>query len=82
MAYIALREELRRSITSAQTLSLYRAVGNRSGEARALTNLGSVYIELGEKQKALDYFVQALPLSRSVESKWRGENPRKVNVTL
>jgi len=35
-------------------------------EAVTLNNIGAVYNDLGEKQKALDYFQQALPLSRAV----------------
>jgi CHAT domain-containing protein len=41
-------------------------VGDRSGEAVTLTNIGGVYADLGEKQKALDYYAQALPLMRAV----------------
>ena len=45
---------------------LYRAVGNRRGEATTLTGIGRVYDALGEKQKALDYYNQALPIFRAV----------------
>jgi CHAT domain-containing protein len=41
-------------------------VGDRSGEARTLNNIGGVYDTLGEKQKALEYYNQSLPLSRAV----------------
>jgi CHAT domain-containing protein len=41
-------------------------VGDRSGEARTLNNIGLVYDELGEKQKALDFYNQSLPLWRAV----------------
>ena len=37
-----------------------------SGEAMALNNIGEIYRNLGEKQKALDYYNQALPLHRAV----------------
>ncbi|WP_339377824.1 CHAT domain-containing protein [Calothrix sp. NIES-2100] len=47
-------------------LPLYRAVGDRGGEATTLNNIGAVYNDLGEKQKALEYFNNALPLSRAV----------------
>ena len=43
-----------------------RAVGDRSGEARTLVNVGSVYLLVGEKQKALDYYNQALPIMRAI----------------
>ncbi|MEH1966037.1 CHAT domain-containing protein, partial [Nostoc sp.] len=49
-----------------QALPLTRAVGDRSGEAVTLSNIGAVYDALGEKQKALDFYNQALPLTRAV----------------
>jgi CHAT domain-containing protein/tetratricopeptide (TPR) repeat protein len=49
-----------------EALQLWRAVGDRDGEAAALTHIGSVYFSLGEKQKALDFYSQALPLQRAV----------------
>jgi tetratricopeptide (TPR) repeat protein len=52
---------------------LYRAVGdsealrrNRSWEAITLNSIGLVYSDLGEKQKALDFYNQALPILRAV----------------
>ena len=36
------------------------------GEATTLNNIGMVYDSLGEKQKALDYYNQALPIERAV----------------
>ena len=39
-----------------------RQVGDRSGEATTLNNIGGVYAALGEKRKALDFYEQALPL--------------------
>ncbi|MFM6246213.1 MAG: CHAT domain-containing protein, partial [Dolichospermum sp.] len=49
-----------------QALPIYRAVGDRGGEATTLNNIGGVYDALGEKQKALDYYNQALPIRRAV----------------
>jgi CHAT domain-containing protein/Tfp pilus assembly protein PilF len=49
-----------------QALPLYRAVGDRSGEAATLNNIGLVYNALGEKPKALEYYNQALPILRAV----------------
>jgi tetratricopeptide (TPR) repeat protein len=43
-----------------------RAVGDRRGEAATLNNIGLVYNSLGEKQKALEYYGQVLPLIRTV----------------
>jgi tetratricopeptide (TPR) repeat protein len=44
-------------------------VEDRNGEAVTLSNIGAVYSDLGEKQKALDYFQQALTLRRAVEDR-------------
>jgi tetratricopeptide (TPR) repeat protein len=41
-------------------------VGDRGGEAVTLNNIGRVYSQLGEKQKALEYYSQSLPLRRAV----------------
>ena len=43
----------------------------RVGEATTLNNLGSVYDSLGEKQEALRYYEEALPLRRQVGDRWR-----------
>jgi CHAT domain-containing protein/predicted negative regulator of RcsB-dependent stress response len=48
-----------------EALPLYRAVGDRSGEAKTINNIGLVYSFLGEKQKALGYYNQALSLRRA-----------------
>ncbi|MEC4867887.1 MAG: tetratricopeptide repeat protein, partial [Jaaginema sp. PMC 1078.18] len=52
-----------------QALSIVRAVGDRSGEATTLNNIGVIYSDLGEKQQALDYYNQALLLKRAVGDK-------------
>ena len=49
-----------------QAITLWRAVGDRMGQATTLDNIGQVYSDLGEKQKAMDYYNQALPLERAV----------------
>ena len=51
------------SFTQASTLA--HAAGDRSGEAVALTGLGTVY-GLGEPQKGLESYTQALPLFRAL----------------
>src|SRR5262249_44347763 len=38
-----------------EALLLWRAIGDRSGEATTLSNIGEVYDSFGEKQKALDF---------------------------
>ena len=49
-----------------EALKLYREAGDRRGEANTLTNIGQVYSDLEEQQKALEYYSQSLPLSRAV----------------
>jgi tetratricopeptide (TPR) repeat protein len=49
-----------------EALKLFRAVGDRDGEASTLSRIGVVYDDLEEKEKALEYFNQSLPLSRGV----------------
>ncbi|NEP84017.1 MAG: CHAT domain-containing protein, partial [Okeania sp. SIO3B3] len=44
-------------------------VGNKAGEASTLNNIGLVYSSLGEKQKALSFYNQALPLYKQVGDK-------------
>ncbi len=43
-----------------------RSLGDRTAEATTLNNIGLAYSDLGEKQKAKEYFNQALPLFRAV----------------
>jgi CHAT domain-containing protein len=52
-----------------QSLSLRRATGDKAGEATTLNNIGGVYKDLGEKQKALEFYNQSLPLSRATGDK-------------
>ncbi len=52
-----------------QALQLDRESGDRSEEARTLSNLGKVYDALGEFQPALDYLQQALTLLQAVGNK-------------
>ena len=47
-------------------LFLYPALKDSTEEAATLSNIGAVYDALSEKQKALDYFQQALSLSRAM----------------
>ncbi|MEG4495527.1 tetratricopeptide repeat protein [Microcoleus sp. D3_18_C4] len=60
-------EALRGAFTKwEEALKLYRRAGNNRGQAFSLLGLGRVYNDLGEKQKALEYFSQSLPLSQAV----------------
>jgi CHAT domain-containing protein/Tfp pilus assembly protein PilF len=44
-------------------------VGDRAEEATTLNNIGSVYKDLGENQRALEYYKQALSLHRTVDNR-------------
>ncbi|MEM7126271.1 MAG: tetratricopeptide repeat protein, partial [Chloroflexota bacterium] len=49
-------------LTMCQTaLDAAQVEGKTQSEARWLNNMGGVYSDLGEKQKALEYFNQSLP---------------------
>src|SRR5262249_25379252 len=50
----------------------FRVAGDRRREGETLYKTGSVQADLGEKQKALDYYNQSLPLTRAVGDR-RGE---------
>ena len=52
-------------------------MGDRAGEATTLNNIGVVYRRLGENQKALDYYTQALPLERATGD--RVKRPHTLN---
>ena len=49
-----------------EALPLWREAGDRQTEAHTLIEIGAIYSQLGENEKALDYFGQALPLYRAV----------------
>ena len=60
-------ESLRQAIQKWQeALSLYRVMNDKKNEANTLVWIGRVYSDLGEKQKALDYYNQALSLMWAV----------------
>jgi tetratricopeptide (TPR) repeat protein len=60
-------ESLRGAIAKLEEArSLYRVVGDRAGEALTLLGIGKIYSDLGEQQKALEFYNQSLPLSRAV----------------
>jgi CHAT domain-containing protein/Tfp pilus assembly protein PilF len=46
-------------------MPLNKAIGDRAAEAFTFENIGEAYQELGESQKALDYYGEALPLVRA-----------------
>ncbi|MEG4630388.1 tetratricopeptide repeat protein [Microcoleus sp. AR_TQ3_B6] len=55
-----------------EALKLYRQAGDNRGQALSLLGLAKIYSDLGEKQKALEYYSQSLSLSRAVGDR-RGE---------
>ncbi|QIR36107.1 CHAT domain-containing protein [Tolypothrix sp. PCC 7910] len=59
-------ESLKQAIAKYEVaLGLYRAVGDKLGEALTLNNIGFAYSALGEQSRAVEYYTQALPLMRS-----------------
>ncbi len=58
---------------------LYHQLNNQQNEAICLGWLGSVYNSLGNKQKALEYYAQSLPLLRAIVDK-RGEAKTLNNI--
>ena len=58
-------ESLRESVAKfEEALPLWRAIGDREGEANTLNCLSKVYYELGERKNALDLYIRALSLYR------------------
>jgi CHAT domain-containing protein/tetratricopeptide (TPR) repeat protein len=61
------KEALEQAVSKYLTaIPLYKAAGDKVGEADALNNLGSLYSYLGEGQQALARFAQALPLYKAI----------------
>jgi tetratricopeptide (TPR) repeat protein len=75
-------ESLRQAIAKwEEALPLYRAVGDKKGEAVILLGIGRVYSDLGQKQKALSFYNQALLLRRVTGDK-KGEATTLNNIGL
>lgn len=64
-----------------EALSMWRALGDRRGEALSLNNIGGGYAALGEYKKSLEYLDQALPLFKSEGDK-PGEAISLFNIAL
>jgi CHAT domain-containing protein/uncharacterized protein (UPF0332 family) len=62
----ALREAIKKYETA---LKLWKKSGNKSSQSGALSALGQAYTELGETQKALEFYNQALNLRRGISDK-------------
>src|SRR5215831_2950568 len=60
-------ESLRKAIVKyEEALSLWRSVGDQSGEAETLTSAGQALNYFGERQKAIEYFQRAIALWKAV----------------
>jgi CHAT domain-containing protein/predicted negative regulator of RcsB-dependent stress response len=55
-----------------ETLEMSRKAGTRSREAVTLSNIGALYLSLGETQKALEKFNEALSIFQAISDR-RGE---------
>jgi len=62
-----------------KALALWREVGDRRGEAKALNGIGKVHDALGQKQKALEYYEIALLIAHEVGNR-RGEAETLSNI--
>ncbi len=60
-------------------MPIWREVGNRSGEALALNDIGRINEEIGKKKEALDFYNQALPIWREAGNR-RGEAATLNNI--
>ena len=49
-----------------QALRIYEEIGERSGVAKSLHNLGVAYRSLGEYNKAIDYYQQSLAIKKEI----------------
>lgn len=64
-----------------EALLAFRALRNRGREAATLNNLGLTYSALGDRQRALELCLQALPLRRAVADR-QGEATTLSNIGL
>jgi CHAT domain-containing protein/tetratricopeptide (TPR) repeat protein len=63
-------ESLRQAVVKLQeAASLNAEVDEQQGQTLCLVSIGRIYADLGEKQKALDYYAQALPLLKAVDNR-------------
>ena len=56
-------------------------MGDRAGLAATLNTIGLVYDDLGQRQQALDYYQQALPIREEVGDR-AGESITRYNMAL
>ncbi|BBD62528.1 TPR domain protein [Nostoc sp. HK-01] len=75
-------ESLRQALAKWQiALPLWQKLGDKRGEAAILVGIGRIYSDLGEKQQALSYYNQALPLIRAVGDASGGQSQRSGEAT-
>ena len=61
-------------------MPIRREVGDRSGEATTLSNIGLVYDGSGDRRRALEYYELALRITRTVEGGARAAQRRQLRV--
>ncbi|TVQ15313.1 MAG: CHAT domain-containing protein, partial [Leptolyngbya sp. DLM2.Bin27] len=52
-----------------QALAIYQAIGDRSGERRALSSLGLVYRHTGDYRRAIEFDEQSLAIAREISDR-------------
>ena len=67
-------------LTYEKAALLSRAAEDSISEARMLNNIGELYDSLGEKQKALKYFAQVLPIRRALNDR-EGEARTELRIS-
>ncbi len=73
-------ESRRKALENYQAAAaMWHVSGDKAEEAAALSDIGTVYDSLGEKQKALEFLNQALPLRREAGDR-QGEATTLINL--
>jgi len=65
LVYYALGEKQKALDFCNQALPILHAVGDSTGEANTLNNIGRIYDSLGETQKAQEYYGRARLVSKA-----------------
>jgi len=58
---------------------IYREIRDRRGEGAGLGNLGSAYSDLGQVEKAIEYYEQALVIAKEIGNR-QGEGYQFMNL--
>jgi tetratricopeptide (TPR) repeat protein len=68
--------------TLQQALLIARRNSLKEFEAQTLLNIGGIYHLIRQPQKALEYYIQALPIYRAVNDRiWEAETLNKIDLT-